>query len=114
VILKLDFTKAFDTVEHTTIIQMVQHLGLNGSWIRQTQQILGFATTSVLLNGVPWKKYKLSERGEARGPSVPILICPDSWSAPMYHQQSTPTRAFSTSYTFKRWGRLPQNSICRW
>jgi hypothetical protein len=32
-ILNLDFTKAFDTIEHTTIVQMMQHLGFSGKWI---------------------------------------------------------------------------------
>jgi hypothetical protein len=29
VILKLYFTKAFDTIEHTAILQMMQRLGFN-------------------------------------------------------------------------------------
>jgi hypothetical protein len=29
VIIKLDFTKAFDTIEHSTILQMMRHLGFN-------------------------------------------------------------------------------------
>jgi hypothetical protein len=55
VILKLDFTKAFDTIEHTTIFQVVQHLGFNNKWIGWVQQILSSASTSVLLNRVPGK-----------------------------------------------------------
>jgi hypothetical protein len=33
VIIKLDFTKAFDTIEHSTILQMMTHLGFNEQWI---------------------------------------------------------------------------------
>jgi retron-type reverse transcriptase len=33
IILKLDFEKAFDTVEHSTIIQVMTHLGLPSRWI---------------------------------------------------------------------------------
>jgi hypothetical protein len=34
IILKLDFTKAFDTIEHNTIIQMLIHKGFTETWIR--------------------------------------------------------------------------------
>jgi hypothetical protein len=33
IILKLDFKKAFDTVEHSTIFQLMTHLGLSSRWI---------------------------------------------------------------------------------
>lgn len=34
IILKLDFAKAFDTVEHSTIIQMMTHIGFPSQWIQ--------------------------------------------------------------------------------
>jgi hypothetical protein len=55
VILRLDFTKAFDTIEHMIILQMMQQLGFNAKWIGWVKQILSTSTTSVLLNGVPGK-----------------------------------------------------------
>jgi hypothetical protein len=55
VIIKLDFTKAFDMIEHSAITQMMHQLGFNDKWISWTSSILGSASTSVLLNGVPGK-----------------------------------------------------------
>jgi hypothetical protein len=55
VIIKLDFTKAFDTIEHNSIILMMKHLGFNEKWTNWVSNILSSATTSVLLNGVPDK-----------------------------------------------------------
>jgi hypothetical protein len=34
VILKLDFTKAFDTIEHSTILLMMERLGFNDKWLQ--------------------------------------------------------------------------------
>jgi hypothetical protein len=74
VILKLDFTKAFDTIEHTTIFQVVQHLGFNNKWIGWVQQILSSASTSVLLNRVPGKNINC-QRGVKQGdPLSPLLF----------------------------------------
>jgi hypothetical protein len=53
--LKLDFTKAFDTIEHSTIITMMTQFGFSADWIRWTTEILSSASTSILLNGVPRK-----------------------------------------------------------
>jgi hypothetical protein len=74
IILKLDFTKAFDIVEHTSIIQMMEHLGFSNNWLSWTQKILGTASTEILLNGVPGKNIHY-KRGVRQGyPLSPLLF----------------------------------------
>lgn len=58
VILKIDFEKAFDPVEHEAIIQILQAKGFDNTWISWVRNILTTASTSVLLNGVPGKEFK--------------------------------------------------------
>jgi retron-type reverse transcriptase len=58
VILKLDFKKAFDTVEHNTIITMLQELGFPDRWVSWTKELLSTAQSSILLNGVPGKSFQ--------------------------------------------------------
>jgi hypothetical protein len=55
VILKLDFEKAFDTIEHTTILAMLLELDVPTKWINWIKLILQSASSSILLNGVPRK-----------------------------------------------------------
>jgi hypothetical protein len=66
VIIKLDFTKAFDTIEHNSIILMMKHLGFNDKWTNWVSNILSSATTSILLNGVPGKNL-ICKRGVRQG-----------------------------------------------
>jgi hypothetical protein len=74
VIIKLDFTKAFDTIEHSTIIQMMKGFGFNEPLLQWTENIISTATTSVLLNGVPGKLLAC-KRGVRQGdPMSPILF----------------------------------------
>ena len=40
IILTLDFEKAFDTIEHSTIIHMMTHLGLPDKWIQWVDNIV--------------------------------------------------------------------------
>lgn len=40
IILKLDFEKAFDTIEHDVILQMLQQLGFPDKWLSWTRAIL--------------------------------------------------------------------------
>jgi hypothetical protein len=53
IILKLDFTKAFDTIEHNTVLLMMRNLGFPEIWINWIERILGSGSSSILLNGVP-------------------------------------------------------------
>jgi retron-type reverse transcriptase len=50
VILKLDFEKAFDKVEHEVILKVLQHKGFPKKWIHWVNGILSPGTSSILLN----------------------------------------------------------------
>jgi hypothetical protein len=73
IILKLDFAKAFDTIEHEAILQAMKHMGFNDLWLRWIKEILSTRTSSILLNGVPGKQF-ICKRGVRQGdPLSPLL-----------------------------------------
>jgi hypothetical protein len=73
IILKLDFTKAFDTIEFSAILEMMKQYGFSEQWLRWTSEILESATTSVLLNGVIGKTLSC-KRGVRQGEPMPPLL----------------------------------------
>jgi hypothetical protein len=50
VILKLDFEKAFDNLEHAALMEVLRHKGFDDKWIHWVSMILGSGTSEVLLN----------------------------------------------------------------
>jgi hypothetical protein len=74
VLIKLDFTKAFDTIQHNSIIDIMKQLGFSNQWLKWISNILASASTSVLLNGAPGKSLQC-KRGVRQGdPSSPLLF----------------------------------------
>jgi hypothetical protein len=85
VILKLDFAKAFDTVEHIAILKVFESWGFDPRWMKWLTMIMLSGTSEVLLNGVPGKKFPC-RRGVRQGdPLSPCcmllpLNCYKLWS----------------------------------
>lgn len=73
IILKLDFEKAFDTVEHSAILSILDHMGFPHTWVEWVNNILSTGASSVLLNGVLGRKFKC-RRGVRQGDPLSPLI----------------------------------------
>jgi hypothetical protein len=74
VVLKLDFEKAFDKVEHQVILEMLRHKGFTNKWVNWINMVLSSGSSSILLNGVPGKPFKC-KRGVRQGdPLSPLLL----------------------------------------
>jgi hypothetical protein len=61
IILKLDFEKAFDKIEHHTILKLMEPKGCGPIWLSWVKNILSLGTSNVLLNGSLEKQFTAKE-----------------------------------------------------
>jgi hypothetical protein len=73
-ILKLDFEKAFDLIEHSVVLKMLRGKGFPPKWVKWVDELLGSATTSVLLNGM------LAKSSSVKGLFSKVTLYPLSFS----------------------------------
>jgi hypothetical protein len=74
VILKLDFEKAFDKVEHELMLQIMQTKGFPCRWLNWMKLVFGSGTSAVLLNGVPGKVFHCRRCVRQGDPLSPLLF----------------------------------------
>jgi hypothetical protein len=74
IILKLDFERAFDTIEHSVILQVMTHMGFPQRWLMWVKAILSSGSSAVLLNGVPRKIFRCKRGVRQGGPLSPLLF----------------------------------------
>jgi hypothetical protein len=73
IIIKLDFAKAFDTVEHSAIMKVLACQGYDEKWLHWMSLFMSTGTSSVLLNGVPGKKFAC-KRGVHQGDPLSSIL----------------------------------------
>jgi hypothetical protein len=73
-VLKIDFEKAFDTLDHEAIIKIMRAKGYPELFLKWVRVILSSGSSSILLNGVPGKSF-MCKRGVRQGdPLSPLLF----------------------------------------
>lgn len=74
VIIKIDFEKAFNSIEHGAILDIMRHMGFPAKWLNWVEMIFSSASSDVLLNGVPSNGFKCKLGVRQGDPLSPLIF----------------------------------------
>jgi len=72
--LKLDISKAFDSVSWAFLLEVLTHLGFGATWCNLVSNLLTTSTTRVLLNGEPGEEIKHQRGIRQEDPLSPMMF----------------------------------------
>ncbi|XP_077237123.1 uncharacterized protein LOC143878767 [Tasmannia lanceolata] len=73
--IKMDLKKAFDSVNHSSLISFLQKIGFPQMWCNWIHQCISTPSFSILINGSPQGFFKSSNGLRQGDPLSPLLFC---------------------------------------
>lgn len=70
---KIDFEKAYDTVDHKFLIDMLRAMNFDFKWCDWIKHCIQSAPVSILVNGSPTPEFCLEKGIRQRGPLSPFF-----------------------------------------
>ena len=77
----IDFTKAFDTISHDFLYQILGKYGFSAQFINFIKELFRDAGSNILINGHKSKKIKLKSGSRQGGgqPTLPMTLLTNYW-----------------------------------
>ena len=73
-VISIDAEKAFDKIQHTFMIKMIQKMGIEGTYLNIVKAIYGKPTANIILNGEKLKAFPLRSGTRQRCPLSSLLF----------------------------------------